>query len=277
MIGNVVAAIAAHGTSGSVAVIDGWGLAITMLLVGIAAALSALMKLGIARSMIWATTRSLIQLLAMGYVIKIVIAMHNPWVVAGLLLIMIGAAVQITLGRANAIPSGLILPVLLTLTLSVLIVVSVVTELVIRPTPWYDPKLLIPLAGMMLGNLVSALAVALSRFFSDMQSRRYEIEAYLSLGASPAEAARPSILAAVKLGLIPTISQLASSGVVLIPGMMAGQIIAGGDPLAAAEYQFVVLAALSAITMVGDSLIMLLVYRRCFTALGQYLPVASRG
>ncbi|WP_081884102.1 ABC transporter permease [Bifidobacterium psychraerophilum] len=146
----------------------------------------------------------------------------------------------------------------------------------IRPTPWYSPQVLIPMEGMMLGNLVAALAVAMSRFFSDMEARRHEIEAYLSLGASPFEAAKPSILAAIRLGLIPTIAQLASSGVVLIPGMMAGQIMTGGDPLEAAEYQFVVLAALSAITMLGDALITLLLYQRCFTELGQYISPRAR-
>ncbi len=273
---NNLMSAAASSTTGSVYTINAWGLTITILLVAIAAGLSTAMKLGIAKSMLWATIRSLFQLLAMGYIIKIVIEMNNPWLVLVLLIIMIAAAVQITLSRADSIPKGLIAPVLMTLTISVLIVVSVVTELVIRPTPWYAPQVLIPMAGMMLGNLVAALAVAMSRFFSDMESRRYEIEAYLSLGANPVEAARPSILAAIKLGLIPTIAQLASSGVVLIPGMMAGQIMAGGDPLEAAEYQFVVLAALSAITMLGDALITLLLYTRCFTKLDQYISLADR-
>ncbi|MFT8574037.1 ABC transporter permease [Bifidobacterium fermentum] len=273
---NNLMTAAASSTTGSVYTINAWGLTITILLVAIAAGLSTAMKLGIAKSMLWATIRSLFQLLAMGYIIKIVIEMNNPWLVLVLLIIMIAAAVQITLSRADSIPKGLIAPVLMTLTISVLIVVSVVTELVIRPTPWYAPQVLIPMAGMMLGNLVAALAVSMSRFFSDMESRRYEIEAYLSLGANPVEAARPSILAAIKLGLIPTIAQLASSGVVLIPGMMAGQIMAGGDPLEAAEYQFVVLAALSAITMLGDALITLLLYTRCFTKLDQYISLADR-
>ncbi|MFT8329877.1 ABC transporter permease [Bifidobacterium psychraerophilum] len=268
--------ITASSSTGGVYTINVWGLTITILLVAIAAGISSAMKLGIAKSMLWATIRSLFQLLAMGYIINIVIKMNSPWLVLVLLIVMIAAAVQITLSRADNIPRGLIPPVLMTLAISVLIVVSVVTELVIRPTPWYSPQVLIPMAGMMLGNLVAALAVAMSRFFSDMEARRHEIEAYLSLGASPFEAAKPSILAAIKLGLIPTIAQLASSGVVLIPGMMAGQIMAGGDPLEAAEYQFVVLAALSAITMLGDALITLLLYQRCFTELGQYISPRTR-
>jgi putative ABC transport system permease protein len=80
---------------------------------------------------------------------------------------------------------------------------------------------------------------------------------------------------AIRLGLVPTISSLASSGIVLIPGMMSGQIMAGGNPLEAAKYQFVVLAVISALTLLGDALIMVLVYRRCFTAEGQYLQPES--
>ncbi|KFI83607.1 MULTISPECIES: ABC transporter permease [Bifidobacterium] len=263
--------IASH-TAGAVYDINIFGLSVTFLLVALAAILTVVMRLGMAKSMIWSTLRSLLQLLAMGYIIKYVIEANNPWIVLALMVFMVIAAVQITLTRADGIPRGLVMPVLLTLMVSVLIVDSVVSELIIAPSPWYAPQILIPVTGMMLGNLVAAIAVAMSRFFSDMKAREYEVEVYLSMGATPFEAAKPSIIASAKLGLIPTIAQLASSGIVLIPGMMAGQIMAGGDPLEAAKYQFVVLAALSSITIIGDTLIMILIYRRCFTELDQFEP-----
>ena len=130
---------------------------------------------------------------------------------------------------------------------------------------------------MLLGNTVSALAVGLSRFYESMDERRDEIDTMLALGATAWEAARPSIVSSIRLGLLPTMATLASCGIVTIPGMMAGQVIAGGDPLEAAKYQFVVFAAISALTLIADGLIMAMVYRTCFTALDQFRPVDMRG
>lgn len=261
-------------TTAGVYPIDIWGMLITLILVAIAAAMSFFMKLGLERRMLWATLRSLVQLLAMGFIIKIVIQLNNPWLVFALIAVMVLAAIQITLSRANNIPSGMMPEVFLTLALSVLLQIIFVTELIIHPNPWYAPQVMVTMTGMLLGNVVAAIAVAMSRFFEDMKSRRYEIEMLLSLGATPFEAAKPSVIASVKLGMIPTISQLASSGVVLIPGMMAGQVIAGADPLTAAKYQFVVLAVISALTLMADSFIMVLIYKKPFTALHQYRQVS---
>lgn len=98
----------------------------------------------------------------------------------------------------------------------------------------------------------------------------------LALGATPWESARPSIVSSIRLGLLPTTASLASSGIVTIPGMMAGQVIAGGDPLNAAKYQFVVLDAIAALTLLADGLIMAMVYRTCFTTDDQYRPPEAR-
>lgn len=98
----------------------------------------------------------------------------------------------------------------------------------------------------------------------------------LALGATPWESARPSIVSSIRLGLLPTTASLASSGIVTIPGMMAGQVIAGGDPLNAAKYQFVVLDAIAALTLLADGLIMVMIYRTCFTADDQYRPPKAR-
>lgn len=98
----------------------------------------------------------------------------------------------------------------------------------------------------------------------------------LALGATPWESARPSIVSSIRLGLLPTTASLASSGIVTISGMMAGQVIAGGDPLNAAKYQFVVLDAIAALTLLADGLIMVMIYRTCFTADDQYRPPEAR-
>ncbi|MBT1163715.1 ABC transporter permease [Bifidobacterium felsineum] len=256
--------------------IDIWGLLVALAMVAIAAGISELMRINIGKTLLWSACRALLQLCAMGFIIGYVIRANNVFLVFAVIAVMLVAAVQITLSRAKGVPKGLAGPVLLSLTITMLLMISLVTELVVRPHPWYAPQLVVPLTGMLLGNTVSALAVGLSRFYESMNERRDEIDTLLALGSTAWEAARPSIVSSIRLGLLPTTATLASCGIVTIPGMMAGQVIAGGDPLEAAKYQFVVFAAIAALTLVADSLIMAMVYRTCFTADDQYKPPEMR-
>ena len=201
---------------------------------------------------------------------------NSVWMVFALMAVMLVAAVQIVMSRARGIPKGLAGPIFLSLVITMLLMLALVTELIVRPHPWYAPQLVVPLTGMLLGNTVTALAVGLSRFYESMEERRDEVDMMLALGATPWESARPSIVSSIRLGLLPTTASLASSGIVTIPGMMAGQVIAGGDPLNAAKYQFVVLDAIAALTLLADGLIMVMIYRTSFTADDQYRPPEAR-
>ncbi|MBW3094749.1 iron export ABC transporter permease subunit FetB [Bifidobacterium sp. 64T4] len=261
--------------SGNYYSIDITGLLVALVMVAIAAGISALMRMGIGGTLLWSACRALLQLCAMGFIMSFVIRSGNPWFVMLLIAFMLVAAVQITLSRAKGVPKGLVGPVLLSLVITMLLMMSVVVELVIRPRPWFAPQLVVPLTGMLLGNTVSTLAVGLSRFFESMRERRDEVDTLLALGATAWEAARPSIVSSIRLGLMPTTASLASAGIVTVPGMMAGQIIAGGDPIDAAKYQFMVLASIAALTLLADGLIMTLVYRKCFTELDQYRPTVG--
>lgn len=250
--------------------IDIWGLVAAVVMVIVAAGISALMRTGVAKSLIWATARSLVQLLAMGFILEYVIRQNNVWLVIGLITLMLLAAVQITMGRATGAPKGLVGIVLLSLVVTMLLMLAIVAELIVRPKPWYAPQLVIPLTGMLLGNTVSALALGLSRFFESMRERYAEVNTMLALGATKWEAAKPSMISSIRLGLLPSIAMLASSGIVTIPGMMSGQIIAGKSPVSAAKYQFVILAAVAALTLVADSIIIALIYKRCFISYDRY-------
>ncbi|PLS27013.1 ABC transporter permease [Bifidobacterium anseris] len=250
--------------------IDIWGLVAAVVMVIVAAGISALMKTGVAKSLIWATARSLVQLLAMGFILEYVIRQNNVWLVIGLVALMLLAAVQITMGRATGAPKGLVVIVLLSLVVTMLLMLAIVAELIVRPKPWYAPQLIIPLTGMLLGNTVSALALGLSRFFESMRERYAEVNTMLALGATKWEAAKPSMISSIRLGLLPSVAMLASSGIVTIPGMMSGQIIAGKSPVSAAKYQFVILAAVAALTLVADSIIIALIYKRCFISYDRY-------
>lgn len=250
--------------------IDIWGMLVAILMVCIAAGISVAMKMGVAKGLLWSTARSLIQLLVMGYVLAYVIRANNGWLVVGLICLMTLAAAQITMSRASNIPKGLTGTVLLALVVTMLLMLSIVAEAIVRPHPWYAAQLVIPITGMLLGNTVSAISLALTRFFDSMRSRSGEVQTLLALGATKWEAARPSMVSSIKMGLLPSIAMLASSGIVTIPGMMSGQVIAGKSPIDAAKYQFVMLAAIGALTLLADSIIVALVYKRCFVSFDRY-------
>jgi putative ABC transport system permease protein len=149
------------------------------------------------------------------------------------------------------------------------LVLAIVIGLVIRPRHWYDPQYTVPLAGMILGNSMTAGTLAVERLSSEIRARRLEIEAALSLGATSRQAGDRAIRAAVNAALLPTINVMMVVGIVQLPGMMTGQILAGNSPLQAVNYQILVtymIAAAAAITGVSAAL---LAHRSIFTAAHQ--------
>ena len=104
------------------------------------------------------------------------------------------------------------------------------TEIVLHVRPWYDPRYLIPLFGMIVGNAMNGAALAAERLASEMDLRRGEVEAYLALGATPARASAEPARRALVAALIPAVNGLTVVGLVQLPGMMTGQILAGRSP-----------------------------------------------
>jgi putative ABC transport system permease protein len=117
---------------------------------------------------------------------------------------------------------------------------------------------------MILGNCLNGIALGLDRLLSDLAGQRGRIEALQSLGADPWEASQDLFRDALRAAMIPTINALMVVGIVSLPGMMTGQILAGVDPLLAVKYQIVVMLMLAAGTAVGSLLLLWLAFRRCF-------------
>lgn len=172
--------------------IDIWGLLIALGMVAVAAIIGELMHMGIGKTLMWSSCRALVQLCAMGFIIGYVIRSNSVWMVFALMAVMLVAAVQIVMSRARGIPKGLAGPIFLSLVITMLLMLALVTELIVRPHPWYAPQLVVPLTGMLLGNTVSALAVGLSRFYESMEERRDEVDMMLALGGD-GMGVRPSI------------------------------------------------------------------------------------
>jgi len=239
-------------------------------------AIALWMQLGVTKDLAIATVRTYVQLLLLGLVLRWAFAADRWWWVVGILAIMTVAAARIILKRAPDAPSGLFLAAVTSMAVTGITVTFAVTGLVIGADPWYSPRYVIPIAGMVLGNSMTGIALSLERVFADLDARAGEIRAMTALGASPWEAAHPSVRAALRAGLIPAINSMAAAGIVFIPGMMTGQILAGADPLEATKYQIVVMLMVAAAEIVGAALAVLMSYRRRFSADGVFLEKGFR-
>lgn len=154
---------------------------------------------------------------------------------------------------------------LVALAASTYLVMVIVCGLIIRAEPWYTARIVIPIAGMILGNAVNGIALSIDRLYAEVRSNKDRIEAMLCLGATPWEAVRDCVRQALRAGMTPIMNTMMVAGVVSIPGMMASQILVGVDPTEASRYQIVVLLMIAAAVAMGSIILVGLSYRRLFT------------
>jgi putative ABC transport system permease protein len=256
--------------------IGGWELALATVFVLVAGGLSLWMGLRLERDLAIATVRTYLQLLALGFVLKWVFVNQTWPIVLLLLVVMVVAAARVVLQRAKHAPPGVFGSAVISMALTGLTVTFAVTALVVRVPVWYEARYVLPIAGMVIGNSMTGIALSIERLFADLDARSGEMLATSALGASVWEMARPSVRTALTAGMVPTINSMAAAGVVFIPGMMTGQILAGADPIAASKYQIVVMLMIAAATSIGAISSVLLMYRKRFTAEGVYLEQGYR-
>jgi len=174
-----------------------------------------------------AMLRMLVQLLAIGYVLIYIFESDNYWVIAGVLTIMIAIASWIAVrplgaSRRPAWPNSLV-----AIGITSVGVLALVTQVVIGVEPWFSPRYVVPLGGMVVTGAMNAVSLAAERFQSETARNEPLLEARRS---------------AFKTALIPITNMLFAVGVVSLPGMMTGQILSGVSPLIAAKYQIIVMA-----------------------------------
>ncbi|MCC5828087.1 MAG: iron export ABC transporter permease subunit FetB [Phycisphaeraceae bacterium] len=235
-------------------------------LVLLAGLVSVLLRLGLERRLTIAALRTVLQLLLIGYILRYVFELDSIWLLAIVVMVMLAVAAHAAARRTEAYFDGMMTASLIALVASSLLTTWMVTRLIIGVEPWYQPQYMVPLLGMILGNSLTGISLCLDQLLTTLKDRRHEIEMELALGATRWEAARRPLREAVRRGMIPTINAMSVVGIVSLPGMMTGQILAGADPLLAVKYQIVVMFMIAAATALGCIFIGLLVYARLFNA-----------
>lgn len=240
-------------------------------LIGAAIALSRFSALALEGQLLIAAGRAILQLLVIGYVIALIFSLNNPLAVLGLLGIMITIASIVARNRIAQKFKGLFPIVGSSLLISTALTLSYVLALIIQPERWYDPQYLIPLTGMILGNAMNSASLAGERLSSLIEQNRLGVETYLCLGATPKQAISSYQKEAIRASLIPTLNQMMVVGLVSLPGMFTGQVLAGGDPLNAASYQILILFMIAFTNLLTAILVTEGIYRRFFNANAQLL------
>ncbi|MCZ6635537.1 MAG: iron export ABC transporter permease subunit FetB [bacterium] len=232
---------------------------------------SVIFKLRLEKDLAWGTVRTFAQLFLMGYVLKFIFQLNNVILILLLYAFMIFWAAQAIKSRVNEEKIRFFVPTYISMVVSYMLVTILVTSVIIQVKPWYTPQYFIPLGGMIIGNSMNAITIALDRMFSDFRKQRPEIELALCLGATYQEATHSILRDVIKAGMIPSINALMTVGLVSLPGMMTGQILAGSVFLTAIKYQIIVMLMLVASTAIGSVIVVHVVRRRCFTQAHQMI------
>jgi putative ABC transport system permease protein len=225
----------------------GYGdLAIAALLIVLNALISLVLNLGLARALLIAGVRAVVQLLLIGLVLKTVFALDSPTLVGAVTVAMFATASYEVMSRQERSFSGAWgLGVGTGTMMLATLFVTAFALLLLRPAPWYAPQLIIPLVGIVLGSVMNGVSISLNAFNSGVARERAAIEARLALGATRFAACKPMQRRALKSGLIPIINQMSAAGIITLPGMMTGQVLAGMAPFEAAKYQILILFLLA--------------------------------
>lgn len=215
-----------------------WQVAASLLLVVVAVVLSALQRLRLGTAIVWAAARALVQLVLVGVALVFVldpaqpIALSLAWVAA-----MIVYAAVIVTRRAPEVPRAFGLSVV-AFSASAVVALGVLFGTGVFE---FSARALVPLAGMLIGNAMTAAIVVSRRIVEDVRDRRDEIEARLALGLTARSATIPTVRGAVRTALVPQIETTRNVGLIFLPGTMTGLILAGASPTDAVLVQLAVM------------------------------------
>lgn len=233
--------------------------------------LSLVMSLGLQKALVVSAVRMTVQLALTGSILLLIFDRPSVWLTIAMLVLMFGAAsyevgsrqlVRLTPGWHFGIGGG-------STVIGTVIVVLIGLLTALQPHPWYQARTAIPMTGLLLGNVMNAVSLTMNTLLSTISRDRSAIEARLTLGATRAEAMNGSIRQAIRTGLLPTLNQMAAAGIITLPGIMTGQILAGMNTLEAAKYQIVLMSLIVSGNIIGTTLAATLTAARLSDARGR--------
>ena len=235
-------------------------LMVASLLVIVSLLFSYFQKLKLEKETMVSVVRAVVQLIAVGYLLEFIFGLNNPAFTTLLVLIMMFNAAYNASKRGKGIKNGLLISFVSIaagagLTLCVLVLSGAIR---------YQPNQIVPISGMIISNAMVALGLCYRQLSADFKSRRDEVETKLSLGADVLPSSVEIIRNSIRTGMLPTIDSAKTLGIVSLPGMMTGLILAGTSPVQAIRYQIMVTFMLLSTTAISSFMACYLSYRGFF-------------
>lgn len=233
----------------------------TLVFVAITIGISMWRKLGLERDIAWGTVRCVVQLLAVGYVLQYIFETENRLLILLIIAVMIVVAAWNAAKRGKGL-KGLLWRIIIAVTATEIVTMSLLIGFrIIEATPKY----IIPITGILMGNAMVVSGLLLSAMKREIDSARGEIETLLALGATGRQAIQVSLKRSVKTSMIPAIDSLKTVGLVQLPGMMTGMIVAGADPIEAVRYQILIMLIITCSAAITSIVLSMLSYGLWFT------------
>ncbi len=244
-------------------------LSLSLIFVLIPLLLTKTLNLGLGKDTVIATIRSIIQLFAVGYILTFVLETDHFIYIVMMIALMIGAATH------NARKKGASIQGITWKLITTFIFVEILTQAILLGFKIIPPEAqyIIPISGMVVGNSMVLSILFLNRFTAEIEARQDEAELILSLGGTPKQAIHHALITSIKASLIPTIESQKTIGLVQLPGMMSGQIIAGADPVQAVQFQLLILFLLLTTAAVTSVMLGFLSYPTLFNKRMQLLKL----
>jgi len=220
-----------------------WDLALASTMVLLLAYISRRLQFGIHHRLLISALRTTVQLTLIGFVLKVLFENATLiWVALLALLMLLIAGLEVMARQERRFIGWWGYGVgTLSMFVSSFAVTVLALNVLIQPEPWYLPQYAIPLLGMLLGNTMNGISLGLDRLTTSAWQQRQVIEARLMLGHTAAEAISEIRRESMRVGLVPIVNAMAAAGVISLPGMMTGQILAGAPPLEAVKYQILIM------------------------------------
>lgn len=239
-------------------------IALASSLIIIALILSWRLRLALTKTLLIAAIRTVTQLSFIGLILAWVFAREQWYEVLLILTIMTLIAGSAAKNRVKRHYKGLWIDTLLSVSISAILVTAIAIITILNVQPWYMPQFVIPILGLILGNSLTAISLTSNQLIEAFHEQHRRIDMMLSLSAQPFEAVHEPIRAAIINGMTPTLNSMLVVGIVSLPGMMTGQILAGADPTQAVRYQIITMFLICVSSMLGCTISALLIYRRFF-------------
>jgi len=232
----------------------------------IVALLAWRMRLGFSGALLFAGLRTAVQLFLVGFVLDMIFnAGHWLWVMLITFVMIAVAGFEVRARQQNKLQGFWSYAVGTVAMFSTAFPVCVLTLLIIvQPDPWYLPQYMVPLTGMLLGNTMTSIAIGINQLTQNARKQAAVIEARLMLGQDMHQASADILRTSVHSAMIPIINAMAAAGIISLPGMMTGQVLAGASPVDAVKYQILIMFLIAGTTGFATVLALSMVKKRLF-------------